>query len=378
MIAFSQNPGQNLRGSLIDKAAFGEDELSALAGGQTVVKILPSKDKREVSVIGIVKLNDVQDADIAAFRDSLSQKDSKVKLGGGRFSSPPVLRDLELLEVENRDIEDLKKCVVGKCNVKLSAAMIRRLHAEVDWNAPDHKLKAADVYKQILVDYVRDYMDRGDSALAEYADHKKPVRLADVYRGPLGGPSFIRGLSPEFADYLRKFPNAELSGVENRLEWSKVKSGLKPIITVTHGASYSTQDDDGSLIMLVTKQVYASHYVDASLALSSLISNRENGSVETYLLFTNTSHSDALGGALSGMAHSVVEREAIEKVTDLLERGKARLEAKAQTLRDPVVDTAESVDNPWVVALSRNWLIRVLGVFLILTAAIYLFRRWRA
>src|SRR6266508_2280734 len=33
--------------------------------------------------------------------------------------------------------------------------------------------------RQSLVDYVRDYLTRGDAALIEYADQEKTVRLAD-------------------------------------------------------------------------------------------------------------------------------------------------------------------------------------------------------
>lgn len=328
MIGTGQTSAGIFHKLLVDKAALTESEFTTLKTGDIVVKILKAKDKRQISVFGIVRLQNATDVDMTRFRESLSQKNNKAMLDGGPFSMPPVLQDIASLKIDDRDLDDMQTCVVSDCKLKLPAATIKRLQTEVDWNAADHKLHATNIFKQFLVEYTGDYLVRGDQALIELVDKRKPVRLIDEYRILLDGSVFIRGLAPEFDNYLSKYPGGDLSGVENRLDWSKVGSGLKPIITITHGTAYAKNTVDSSSLLIVTKQLYASHYIDASLALSSMVRIEAGDSADTYLIFTDISSSDALAGAFSGMAHGVVEGEALERVTDLLQRAKQRLESK--------------------------------------------------
>ena len=85
----------------------------------------------------------------------MSRKSNAAILEIGSFSSQPTLGDLESLTLETGDIEDLKDCVVGECQVKLSAAMIERFRKEIDWNAPDYALKVTSLFKQMLSEYVQ-------------------------------------------------------------------------------------------------------------------------------------------------------------------------------------------------------------------------------
>lgn len=156
-----------------------------------------------------------------------------------------------------------------------------------------------------------------------------------------------------------------MSGIESRLDWTSVSSGLKPILTITHTASYAKETPDPSILMIATKQVYASHYVDASLAVSSLVRDAD----ETYLVFTNVSRSDALGGALSGIAHSITEGEAVRKVTDLLARAKIRLDAPNRTPTPTGEPESSLIDH------ARSWLVPAVAVLLIAVPLFLFFRR---
>jgi len=72
--------------------------------------------------------------------------------------------------------------------VKLSAIMIERLQKEVDWTAGDYRLRVTRLLKQMLLDYVRDYLARGDTALIRYDDKSKGIRgVADETAGIDGG-----------------------------------------------------------------------------------------------------------------------------------------------------------------------------------------------
>jgi len=104
---------------LSEKAAFNAADFAALEQGHTVVKLLPEQDKTEVAVCGLVSLQVTPDVFLQSFRDSMARKSNPAILEIGSFSSIPTIDDLQTLTIENRDIEDLKECVVGDCRLKL-------------------------------------------------------------------------------------------------------------------------------------------------------------------------------------------------------------------------------------------------------------------
>lgn len=146
---------QEFRNVLQDQANLTAEDFSALERGEMVVKLLPVKDKREVAVCGLMRLQVPLTEGLQAFQQSMTQLNRKSILEIGKFSNPPSLDDLQTLTLEDRDVEDLKQCVVGSCKLKMSAAMIERLRKEVDWNAPDHRSQATYLFRQMLLDYVR-------------------------------------------------------------------------------------------------------------------------------------------------------------------------------------------------------------------------------
>ena len=99
----------------------------------------------------------------------------------GSFGAVPALADLQNLTLEAKDIEDLKECVVGDCQIKLSAAMIERFAKEVNWQAPDYAQQATQLFRTMLFEYVTDYRARGDAALINYGDKSNEVRLAEEH-----------------------------------------------------------------------------------------------------------------------------------------------------------------------------------------------------
>lgn len=330
-----QTAVQEFRDLLRDQAAFTADDFSAIDRGEIVVKLLPVKDEREVAVCGLVRTQAPVGASLMAFRNSMTQQNQKTILGAGKFSSPPSLEDLQALTLEGRDIEDLKRCVVGDCKLKMSAAMIERFRHEVDWRAPDFRLKATRLFRQILVDYVSDYLARGDLALIEYDDGAQGVRLDEEHRSLLDASLYINDLAPEFANYLKSFPRPELSEVENAVNWTKISFGLKPVTILTHVATYTRSSHGIPQILVVSKQLYANHYFDSSLALTAVISVPLDGKTsDSYLLYTNRSRADALAGSFSRLKRNLVEGEAVTNLRGLLLQTRLNLETSSMNQPD--------------------------------------------
>ncbi len=336
-----QNSFTELHKLLSEQVEFESTDFTALENGHTVVKLLPVNDRREVAVSGLVRLNAPTELFLEFYRKGMFQKNNTAILEMGKFSNPPKLDDLRSLTIEAKDIEDMRNCVVGNCDVKLSAAMIGRLHREINWEAPDYQLRASELMKLMLLEYVQDYLQRGDHALLEYSDKSKQVRLIDEHQSLLAESRYLRGIDSEFADHLRSFPKIKRQDVEHAIVWSKVKFGLKPVIAVNHTILLKSERETGPKVLIASKQIYANHYFNSSLGLTAVL-NVQNEGPELYLLYENRSRVDGLQGAFSGFKRRIVENEAVSNLSSILQQSKTNLEARA---RNPEAQLAVAVQE---------------------------------
>jgi hypothetical protein len=325
---FAQIPRDvDFRETLSEMAAFSADDLSALDQGKIVVRSLVTKDDREIGVIGVVRVQTSPGITLSEFTDGLTQKSNKSLLATGRFGGPPTLEDLRNLSLDKNDVGNLQKCSTGDCKLRLSDDLIERLRTQVDWNSAQSGTQANQLFQQDILEFVVDYLKRGDQALAHFDNDKNESPLADQHRTLQDETPILDWLAPDLAKYLGSFPRVDLKNVQTSLDWSKLTFGLKPFVTVTHASSYSRLSEQGPIFIIAVKQIYASRYFDSSLTLSMLVRTAVNGSVNEYLVFTNISRSDALGGVLSGLKRTMAATEAKDRAKDLLERAKTRLEA---------------------------------------------------
>lgn len=328
--SLGQTSIQEFKNVLRDEGTFSANDFSAIERGEIVVKVLPVNDKREVAVYGLMHTQTPAEASLRAFNLSLTQRNQKSILQLGKFSNPPAVEDLQALTLEKRDIDDLKQCVVGGCKLQMSAAMIERMRTEVDWAAPDYRLQATRLFRQMLLEYVRDYLARGDPALIEYHDQPREVRLDEEQRSLLDASLYVNNFAPEFTQYLKAFPNYELTEVEDSINWIKIKFGLKPVTIITHVATYRRRSAGAPQIVVVSRQLYANHYFDSSLALTALISIPiTSTSSESYLLYTNRSRAGALAGSFSRIKRGLVEGEAITNLNAILLQTRLNLETSS-------------------------------------------------
>jgi hypothetical protein len=377
--AFGQTSPDSFRQALREQAAFNNEDLDRLQQGRIVAKLLPARNNREVGVWGLVRLQVPAEVFLKFTRDNVAQVNNQAILQIGKFSSQPVIDDLQTLTLENRDLDDLKRCTVADCKVKLSAAMIERVHREVDWNAPDYRVQATLVFRQMLLDYVRDYLSRGSAALLAYSG-SHGVNVDEELRSLLDGSTYFNQFAPEFTQYLRNFPKPELAGAENYIFWSKIKFGLKPVITITHVVIYPRQPANAPQVLVASKQIYANHYFDSSLAMSAYISlPGTDAARDSYLLYTNRSRADALGGLFSGLKRSLVEHEAMNSMEAILQEQKLKLEGDRAkpAAGQPGADGSDSTSgtrNSWRLKglYGIGWL---LVVICILVGAYWFIRR---
>lgn len=309
-----QNSSAEFQKVLREKAAFAETDFAALQQNQPIVRSIPTSDKAEIAVAGLVSIRAVAGDFLRSYRESMARKSNAAVLEIGAFGSQPSLADLQTLTLETRDIEDLKNCVVGECQIKLSAAMIERFRKEIDWNAADCAVKVTNLFKQMMFEYVTNYRAHGEAALLEYNDKRDQVSLADEQRTLDAAPSYIN----EFINDSK----ANLQLVEDTLVWSKIKFGLKPVIAINHISIYKRNSDVGPQVLISSKQIYANHYFNASLALTAFVRMQDGA----YLVYENRSRADGLEGPFGKIKRGVVEKKAVEGLRTILEQSKASLE----------------------------------------------------
>jgi hypothetical protein len=339
----------------------------AVQQGGAVVKLLPVQDKREVAVSGLVSVRVPAEIFLQSFRESMARKSNPAILEIGEFSKAPVLDDLQNLTFEDRDIEDLKGCVVGDCKLKLSASMIDRLHKDVNWDSADYRLQVTQLLKRMLVEYVGDYLAQGDAALIKYNDKSTEVRLAVEHRALIAETNYFDDNLVGDQLHANDSSKSGLSEVENRIVWSKIKFGLKPVTAINHITIYKREQKTGPEILVVSKQLYANHYFDSSLALTKFITIPNSN--ESYLLYENRSRADSFEGPFGKIKHGIVENRAVAGLRTILEQSKANLDARTFNQNEPAPYPA--AERRW-----QRWTIRgayVLLWSLLIVALIALF-----
>ncbi|HEV7681437.1 MAG TPA: hypothetical protein VGO68_04900 [Pyrinomonadaceae bacterium] len=317
-----------------DKLVLEPTDFMSVEQGETVIKLLPALDKREIAVGGMVRVEAPAEMFLQSFRESMTSKSNPAILEIGKLSNPTSLDDFQGLTVEDRDVEDLRQCVVGDCRLKLSAPMIQRLQAEVDWSGANYRTQVTQLLKQMLVEYVRDYLARGDEALLRYDDKAKAIRIAEEQRELIAASSFA-SLFEDGNGAMKP----ELTLVENAIVWSKIKFGLKPVLAINHILIYKRAQQDGAQILIVSKQIYANHYFDSSLALTAFM-NLPGQNPGSYLFYENRSRVDGLEGPFGKFKRSIIEDKAVSSLKSILNQSQLGLANKTMNPDSAVAPVA--------------------------------------
>lgn len=329
--ANAQETPEGLTTFLKDRIGLTTKDLTDVKRGGVVAKVLRS-EPQEVAVFGIVRVNAPDDFFLGCFRDIESYKKGTSVPQVKKFSTPPRIEDVHQLTIDREDFGALKNCRVGSCDVKLSAQAIARLQKEIDWNANDAYEQVKELARASLLEYVNRYLTGGNKALTEYSDKKTPLRLADEFDAILNASPYLYDYEPEFYAYLRDYPAKRMDGSKDFIYWSKEKFGLKPVISVTHVSIYRKPESGRTLI--ASKQIYASHYFEASLGLTAIVALSQQQEPGFYSLYLNRSRSDALHGGFGGLARSHVKRSARNGMQKNMQRIKLSIESLWGRARD--------------------------------------------
>src|SRR5437867_10271539 len=154
--AAPQRPAQ-LTQFLRQSIGFDAAQLDAVERGEPVVKVLDTRDRRDVALFGIITAPVARDQYVRALRDFPTSLRTPNRTQLGIFSNPATEADVAAVTVTSRDAREMKNCKPGDCVAKLPATDMRRIHDQMNWSAPDLEAQLGAYARGRLVEHVTDY-----------------------------------------------------------------------------------------------------------------------------------------------------------------------------------------------------------------------------
>jgi hypothetical protein len=302
-------------------AGFSPSDLAQLDRGEPIARVLET-DRREVAVVGAVRVKAAQARLFDRYRDISNLQSSDVVLQIGRFGTRPSADDLRALQFEDYDLQTIRKCRPGDCGVRLSGANMDRFARDVNWNAPGWREQATDLWRQLLAADSAAYMANG--TLGEYRNKGEPLDVADEFRLVFESSKYFETVAPDFFSYLKRFPSVRLDGTENILYWSKDDIN-RPVTRVTHLVLYPAPAGSRRPGLIATKQIYSAHYFDAGLGLTCAF---DDGASGFYMLSVNRVRTRSLTSLMRGVVRTIVQRRSRDAMEGILKSTKSALETK--------------------------------------------------
>jgi len=326
-VAPSASPAANTGGSephaFLRTVGFSPSDLAALERGEPVAKVLDT-ERREVAVVGAIRIKAARQRLIERYRNVSSLRGSGIVLELGTFGEAPRAEDLSGLTAEDYDLETIRACKPGDCGVRVSAEVMARFAREVNWRAPDWRVQAGSLWRRVLAEYAAAY--RATGALGDYRNKAAPLSVAEEFDVLFEESKYFAATVPEFFAYVQGFPRAQLAGAEDILYWKKDDIGLRPITTITHLTLYTPPSDGRPPrrpALIGTKQIYAAHYFDAALGLTLAF---DDGAGGFYMVSINRARTRSLQSLMRSIVRSMVLRRSRDAMEHILRSTKQGLE----------------------------------------------------
>jgi hypothetical protein len=299
----------------------GSKDRRTVDAGEALVKVLPA-DQRDVALIGVARTGASGERLMAWMRHVDELYRGRYVSLIGRFSNPPRIEDLAALELDDRDLDSLRTCEAGDCELKLNVAEMSDLKAKIVTAGAEWKPVARRAFRQIVLARAQAFLEHGLTGMT-YDDETPSVSLASEFFSVASAPDSLGIRFPALVDGLRRFP-AVTYPVKDFLYWSKQELGAKPIISVTH-VSVAHRPGPRVGALAAARQVFATHYVTASLSFTAIV--EDQAGAPAYLVYENRSRVDLLDGPFASLRRMMVERRLRSEGPRVLDQLRQKLES---------------------------------------------------
>ena len=322
------NPSSHLRTTarqvvhdlLRSVGGFSAGELAALDRGEPLARVLRT-DRREIAVMGAVRIRGSRDRLLTRYRDISNLKKSELVLQVGTFGASPSAADVASLTLDPYDLDAPKDCVPGECAVRLSTDAMQAMRRTVNWTAPDARQQSAAAWRGMLAGVARAYAAAGDGALPEYVNKREPLKVADELRVVYDGFGAFAAAAPDFFQYLRNYPRTRLAGTEDILYWSVNDLGIRPVVGITHQTIYAPASGPA---IVALKRIYAAHYVDAGLGVTLVT---DDGAGGFYMVALERIRTRSLTSFTRTLVRSMVQDKSRAGIEKMLRSSKRAVES---------------------------------------------------
>lgn len=307
--------------------SLGNADRRVLEQFRPISRTLDASDGREVATLGVVRLRVPAEFYVDQLRHVAEFKRNPSVLQIGVFSSPARIEDVENLTLESADVESLARCRPKACDVQLSDEAMRRVQEEAAGSSSNREALINRAMRRVLVDLVNGYRRTGDAALMTYVDDDKPLSVAAEFRTMLDARPAVLRRFPPLGQHMLQYPQGPNDATDDIIYWSKEKLGPRVILSVTHLAITRLIGRGPARFVAASRQLYGSHYFDASLGITILLDDSGPLPTGSYLVYVNRSRLDALGGFFGALQRAIVRSRtrsamstSLAEARDLIER----------------------------------------------------------
>jgi len=305
-----------------------ENQLAAIRSGQPVAKTLPPRTPAEVLLFGAVYINATPETYFQFARNLDRLRKAPGFLALGVFTNPPQLSDLRGFEFDSHDMEALKSCEPGNCQIQMPANSIDELHRFMNWSAADVGEQVNQLLQKTAFELLLAYQREGNKALGVYNDKRDPTEVPEQFAYLLSYDKALSAHEPDFYHYLLAYPQAKPPNYEETFYWAKVKFGLKPTLRIVHMVTMRGSPADPVANAIARKQLYSSHYFETALELSICVRDDDNPKkLGFYLIQAMGSEQGGLSGAKGSMVRKVAVGKAVSNLEKALLAIKSTMEA---------------------------------------------------
>jgi hypothetical protein len=269
-------------------AGFTEHQIAAVRRGERVVRALPTACQEEVAFAGATRLPIPLSDYLQRLRAGTLYRAGDNVIRIGRFSDTPTAADLEALGFESYDLQ----------------------------SGPP--AEAAERNRRALISWIEEYQKSGETGTGPLGERPRTVDRAKRFVPLVTQSGYLRETMPPAYDHLLGYPSVPKRGRNDFFIWKQLSFGLRPLTRVAHVSIWEKQNE----AFVVTKQIYANRYFDASYQIDHLVS--DGGSV--YLITLNYGRSELLGGISGRLARPVVVARTVALAGKTLDRARRELQ----------------------------------------------------
>ncbi len=313
------------------RIGLSDAEIQQIAQGQVVTKILDTGSKYGMLVFGAVYVNAPIPKFAEAYRNVNNLLKDKVYIAVQEFSQggkPPTVADFSRLEVPKKDVDELKTCKPGDCDIQIFD-QVTALHVKIDWNSPDRYDKFNQLVRERLVQGMTQYLSGGLQALGSYRDREKPLNLYQATKEMVDRSFYIpKEKMPEVYTHVVDYPKGKTPGVVDFFYWQDMDFGEGPTIRVDQVSIFpGTYGPIKSIV--ADKQLYATRYIRLALQMFYCVQDTQNPNKPGfYLVEMNDSQLPDFGGLKLSIVRKVATSKSVQGTNETLALFKGILEGK--------------------------------------------------